>query len=53
MDDFIVNENSFNGRLASLGRFLKRCIEINIVLRFKMSFYEQGIVLGHIVSNKI
>ena len=35
-------------------RFLNRCIETNLVLKFEKCHFmvEQGIVLGHIISNK-
>ena len=54
MDDFTVYGSSFDSCLASLSRVLHRCIETNLVLNFEKCHFmvEQGIVLGHVVSNK-
>ena len=54
MDDFIVYGSSFDGCLDSLEKVLKRCIKTNLVLNFEKCHFmvEQGIVLGHIISNK-
>jgi len=51
MDDFTVYGSSFD---ISLEKVLNRCIETNIVLNFEKCHFmvEQGIVLGHIISNK-
>ncbi|CAL2259865.1 unnamed protein product [Prunus armeniaca] len=54
MDDFSVFGDSFDGCLTNLTLILKRCIETNLVLNWgKCHFmFKQGIVLGHIVSEK-
>ncbi|CAL8082989.1 unnamed protein product [Prunus armeniaca] len=54
MDDFSVFGDSFNGCLTNLTLILKRCIETNLVLNWEKSHFmvKQGIVLGHIVSEK-
>ena len=40
--------------MNSLDRVLNRCIKTNVVLNFEKYHFmvEQGIVLGHIISNK-
>ena len=54
MDDFTIYENSFDECLDNLSKFLKRCIETNLVLNLEKChlIVEQGIVLGHVVSSK-
>ena len=54
MDDFTVYGSSFNDCLDSLEKVLNRCTETNIVLNFEKCHFmvEQGIVLGHIISDK-
>ena len=54
MDDSTVLGSSFDGCLNSLEKVLNRCIETNLVLNFEKCHFmvEQGIVLGHIISNK-
>ena len=54
MDDFTVYGSSFDGCLNSLEKVLNRSIETNLVLNFEKCHFmvEQGIVLGHIISNK-
>ena len=54
MDDFTFYGSSFDACLNSLDRVLKRCIETNLVLSFEKCHFmvEQGIDLGHIISNK-
>ena len=54
MDDFTVYGSSFDVCLDSLEKVLNRCIETNLVLNFEKCHFmvEQGIVLGHIISNK-
>ena len=54
MDDFIVYGSSFDICLDSLEKVLNRCIETNLGLNFEKCHFmvEQGIVLGHIISNK-
>ncbi|CAL8085223.1 unnamed protein product [Prunus armeniaca] len=54
MDDFSVFGDSFNGCLTNLTLILKRCIETNLVLNWEKCHFmvKQGIVLGHIVSEK-
>ncbi|RDX78529.1 Retrovirus-related Pol polyprotein from transposon 17.6, partial [Mucuna pruriens] len=47
MDDFTVYADSFDACLENLSKVLTRCIDTNLVLNF-----ENGIVLGHLVSNK-
>ena len=54
MDDFTVYGSSFDVCLDSLEKVLNRCTETNLVLNFEKCHFmvEQGIVLGHIISNK-
>ncbi|RZB65128.1 Vacuolar-processing enzyme [Glycine soja] len=54
LDDFTVYGSSFDACLDSLDRVLNRCIETNLVLNFEKCHFmvEQGIVLGHIISNR-
>jgi hypothetical protein len=54
MDDFTVYGSSFDACLNSLNRVLERCIETNLVLNYEKCHFmvEQGIVLGHIISEK-
>ncbi|GAU47094.1 hypothetical protein TSUD_369270 [Trifolium subterraneum] len=54
MDDFTIYGASFDACLTSLNLVLARCIETNLVLNFEKCHFvvEQGIVLGHIISEK-
>ncbi|KAM1672234.1 hypothetical protein ACFXTN_037149 [Malus domestica] len=54
MDDFSVFGDSFDGCLENLTLILKRCVETNLVLNWEKCHFmvKQGIVLGHIVSEK-
>ncbi|KAM2179008.1 hypothetical protein ACFX1R_034029 [Malus domestica] len=54
MDDFSVFGDSFDGCLHNLSLILKRCVEINLVLNWEKCHFmvKQGIVLGHIISEK-
>ena len=54
MDDFSVFGDSFDICLANLTLILKRCVETNLVLNWEKYHFmvKQGIVLGHIVSEK-
>ncbi|CAN6557259.1 unnamed protein product [Malus baccata var. baccata] len=54
MDDFSVFGDSFNGCLHNLSLILKRCVETNLVLNWEKCHFivKQGIVLGHIISEK-
>ncbi|RDX68171.1 Retrovirus-related Pol polyprotein from transposon 17.6, partial [Mucuna pruriens] len=54
MDDFTVYADSFEACLSNLSKVLKRCIDTNLVLNFKKCHFmvTEGIVLGHLVSNK-
>ncbi|XP_068312499.1 uncharacterized protein [Pyrus communis] len=54
MDDFSVFGDSFDGCLNNLSLILKRCIETNLVLNWEKCHFmvKQGIVLGHIISEK-
>jgi len=54
MDDFTVYGSSFDACLDSLGRVMNWWIQSNLVLNFEKCHFmvEQGIVLGHIISNK-
>ncbi|RDY07908.1 Retrovirus-related Pol polyprotein from transposon 17.6, partial [Mucuna pruriens] len=54
MDDFTVYADSFEACLNNLSRVLKRCIDTNLVLNFEKYHFmvAEGIVLGHLVSNK-
>jgi len=53
MDDFTVYDDSFDKYLENLSLILKRCIETNLVSKYKKCYFmvEQGIVLGHVVSS--
>ncbi|RDY13320.1 Retrovirus-related Pol polyprotein, partial [Mucuna pruriens] len=48
MDDFTVYADSFDACLGNLSKVLQRCIDTNLVLNFET----EGIVLGHLVSNR-
>ena len=54
MDDFSVFGDSFDKCLDNLTLILKRCVETNLVLNWEKCHFmvKQGIVLGHIVSEK-
>ncbi|CAN6560246.1 unnamed protein product [Malus baccata var. baccata] len=54
MDDFNVFGNSFDHCLNNLTLILKRCVETNLVLNWEKCHFmvKQGIVLGHIISEK-
>ena len=54
MDDVTVYGGSFEECLINLETVLQRCIERNLVLDWEKCHFmvNQGIVLGHIISNK-
>ncbi|KAM2163257.1 hypothetical protein ACFX1Q_040963 [Malus domestica] len=54
MDDFSVFGESFDNCLDNLTLILKRCVKTNLVLNWEKCHFmvKQGIVLGHIVSEK-
>ena len=54
MDDIIVYGGSFEECLINLETVLHRCIDKNLVLHWEKCHFmvNQGIVLGHIISNK-
>ena len=54
MDDITVYGGSFEECLINLETVLHRCIEKNLVLNWKKCHFmvNQGIVLGHIISNR-
>ncbi|CAN6697787.1 unnamed protein product [Malus baccata var. baccata] len=54
MDYFSVFGNSFDNCLDNLTLILKRCVETNLVLNWEKCHFmvKQGIVLGHIISEK-
>ena len=54
MDDITVYEGRFEECLINLETVMHRCIEKNMVLNWKKCHFivNQGIVLGHIISNK-
>ncbi|KAL5579862.1 hypothetical protein UlMin_012304 [Ulmus minor] len=54
MDDFSVYGSSFDDCLKNLTLILKRCIETNLVLNWEKCHFmvNQGIVLGHVISNE-
>ncbi|XP_057452284.1 uncharacterized protein LOC130744109 [Lotus japonicus] len=54
MNDFTVYGSSFDTCLDNLDKVLHRCIETNLVLNYEKCHFmvEQGIVLGHVISNK-
>ncbi|XP_021731509.1 uncharacterized protein LOC110698397 [Chenopodium quinoa] len=54
MDDFSVYGTSFDVCLENLKKVLQRCKEVNLILNWEKFHFmvQQGIVLGHVVSNK-
>ncbi|KAM1230448.1 hypothetical protein ACFX11_040754 [Malus domestica] len=54
MDDFSVFGDAFDSCLHNLSLILKRCVETNLVLNWEKCHFmvKQGIVLGHIISEK-
>ncbi|RDX91888.1 Retrovirus-related Pol polyprotein, partial [Mucuna pruriens] len=54
MDNFTVYADSFDTCLENLSKVLTRCIDTNLVLNFEKCHFmvTEGIVLGHLVSNK-
>ena len=54
MNDITVYGGSFEEGLINLETVLHRCIEKNLVLNWEKCHFmvNQGIVLGHIISNK-
>ncbi|KAM1482481.1 hypothetical protein ACFXTO_034785 [Malus domestica] len=54
MDDFSVFGDSYDACLNNLTLILQRCIETNLVLNWEKChcMVKQGIVLGHIISEK-
>ncbi|CAN6704228.1 unnamed protein product [Malus baccata var. baccata] len=54
MDDFSVFGDSFDSCLHNLSVILKCCVETNLVLNWEKCHFmvKQGIVLGHIISEK-
>ncbi|CAN6554937.1 unnamed protein product [Malus baccata var. baccata] len=54
IDDFSVFGDSFGKCLDNLTLILKRCVETNLVLNWEKCHFmvKQGIVLGHIISEK-
>ncbi|KAM1908066.1 hypothetical protein ACFX14_027627 [Malus domestica] len=54
MDDFNIFGDSFDGSLHNLSLILKRCVKTNLVLNWEKCHFmvKQGIVLGHIISEK-
>ncbi|CAN6544562.1 unnamed protein product [Malus baccata var. baccata] len=54
MDDFSVFGDSFDACLNNLTLILQRCIKTNLVLNWEKCHFmvKQGIVLGHIISEK-
>ncbi|CAL8167574.1 unnamed protein product [Prunus armeniaca] len=54
MDDFSVFGDSFDECLNNLSLVLDRCIKTNLVLNWEKCHFmvKQGIVLGHLISNR-
>ena len=54
MDDIIVYGGTFEECLINLEAVLNRCIEKDLVLNWEKCHFmvQQGIVLGHIISEK-
>ena len=54
MDDFSVYGTTFDYCLNNLSKVLQRCEDINLVLNWKKCHFmvQEGVVLGHIISNK-
>ena len=54
MDDITIYEGSFEEFLGNLETVLHRCIEKNLVLNWEKCRFmvNQGIVLGHVISNR-
>ena len=55
MDDITIYGGSFEECLINLETILHRCIEKNLVLNWEKCHFmvNQGIVLGHIISNRV
>jgi len=55
MHDFTVHGDSFDQSLHNLTLVLRFCIETNLILNFEKSHFivNHGVLLGHIVSNKV
>ncbi|WKA10613.1 hypothetical protein VitviT2T_028178 [Vitis vinifera] len=54
MDDITIYGSTFEGCLVNLEAILNRCIEKDLVLNWDKCHFmvQQGIVLGHIISEK-
>ena len=54
MDDITIYGGTFGECLDNLETVLNRCIEKNLVLKWEKCPFmvNQGIVLGHVISNK-
>ena len=54
MDDITIYGETFEECLANLETVLQRCIEKNLVLNWEKCHFmvNQGIALGHVISNK-
>ncbi|KAI5335268.1 hypothetical protein L3X38_025401 [Prunus dulcis] len=54
MDDFSVFGSSFDNCLNHLSLVLQRCQETNLILNWEKCQFmvKQGVVLGHVISNK-
>jgi hypothetical protein len=54
MDDFSVYGKTFVDCLASLGKVLMRCAEVDLVLNWEKCHFmvKQDIVLGHVISKR-
>ena len=54
IEDITLYGSTFEDCLANLETVLKRCIEKNLVLNWEKCHFmvNQGIVLGHVISNK-
>jgi hypothetical protein len=54
MDDFSVNEKTFEDCLANLNKVPRQCQEADLVLNWEKCHFmvKEGIVLGHKISEK-
>jgi hypothetical protein len=54
MDDFFIYGKTFVDFLANLDKVLTRCAEVELVLNWEKCHFtvKQGIVLGHVISNR-
>jgi Reverse transcriptase (RNA-dependent DNA polymerase) len=54
MDDFSMYDTTFDECLSNMTKVLQRCEDVNLVLNWEKYHFmvQQGVVLGHIISEK-